>query len=232
MLMMNMIMNTKTRKKFKFKKTFWLQTNAETVNNILTNDAHWVVINMNDTFYYACADLSEINAEDFVQLLPYRKKYGFDAFIAYEAIKRGHDPKIDQNNTKNMQKVKKILLDKMEKDEEFLFDLNYEIRKQKKETEEFGSKLIYKRYDKIVDGENCYRIKCFPEANEELYGVGFSVSLAIQDLRNKIRKQNNFKQFAEEVGPPPVSLLAIPAKTTNKYNLLKKITKIFTKKEK
>lgn len=67
--------------------------NPETAKKILL-DAHAVVINMNDTFYYACADSAAIDSCDLADLLPVFEKYEWWAFVAYEAIRRGHNPQI------------------------------------------------------------------------------------------------------------------------------------------
>lgn len=48
--------------------------------------------NLNDTFYWACADVGEVQADDVPKLVPVYHKYGSDTLVAYEAIVRGHDP--------------------------------------------------------------------------------------------------------------------------------------------
>jgi len=61
---------------------------------LILDSCHAVAINLNDTFYYACADSACIDMDELGDLDPVLTKYGFDAFVAYEAIKRGHDPQI------------------------------------------------------------------------------------------------------------------------------------------
>lgn len=70
---------------------------TEKVLRTIFDCAGEVLINMNDVFYYASADCSSIDIADLKDLAPVIEKYGYDAFIAYEAIKRGHDPLIPQH---------------------------------------------------------------------------------------------------------------------------------------
>lgn len=64
-----------------------------TLKTVIEN-AHGVALNMNDTFYYACADSACIDIDELEDLEPVIERFGYRAFIAYEAIKRGHDPQI------------------------------------------------------------------------------------------------------------------------------------------
>ena len=74
----------------------------------LVHDSTFIFhINMNGTFYYASADGAEIDGGDMIDLLPIIQKYGDDAMVAYEAIKRGHDPQIPQRVTKEFKAAKK-----------------------------------------------------------------------------------------------------------------------------
>lgn len=101
-------------------------------------------INMNDTFHYACGDVGEINSEDALDLLPFIDIYGFDACVAYEAIKRGYDPEIPQHVSKEFLEVKQLLLTKMNEDINFLCDLNYTKRKEAKQIAKYGGILSFK----------------------------------------------------------------------------------------
>lgn len=85
---------------------------------LIFKDAHAVAINMNDTFYYACADVACIDKTELEDLEPIVDKYGFDSFIAYEAIKRGHDP-LDKFSSKNYKQAKNMIEKIMEKADEF-----------------------------------------------------------------------------------------------------------------
>lgn len=72
---------------------------AETLEVIWEN-CLGVAFNMNDTFYYACADSSCIDMDELADLEPVVEKFGRQAFVAYEAIKRGHDPQIPEHASK------------------------------------------------------------------------------------------------------------------------------------
>lgn len=100
-------------------------------------------INMNDTFHYACADVCELSSEDALDLLPFIQSVGFDAVLAYEAIKRGYDPEIKDYISKEFLEVKQLLMDKMAADENFLCDLNHQKKKEAKEIAEFGGILHF-----------------------------------------------------------------------------------------
>ena len=72
-----------------------------------------ITFNLNDTFYYACADGCSIYVHDLEDLEEVFNRHGFDTVIAYEAIRRGHDPKIPQVVTESYklakQQIQKIL---------------------------------------------------------------------------------------------------------------------------
>ena len=61
---------------------------------IIKDDLLAVTFNMNDTFYYASADSSTISIDDLDDLAPLVKRYGRTAVVAYEALRRGHNPQI------------------------------------------------------------------------------------------------------------------------------------------
>lgn len=90
----------------------------ETLRKIF-EDAFAVSINMNDTFYYACADSACIDVEELSDLEPVIEKYGHHAFTAYEAIKRGHDPQIPRNCGPEFQEAKAMIKDIMVKADKY-----------------------------------------------------------------------------------------------------------------
>jgi hypothetical protein len=49
-------------------------------------------LSVNDTFYYACADAEEISLKDLSLILPTWREYGYNAVIAYTALKREQPP--------------------------------------------------------------------------------------------------------------------------------------------
>lgn len=58
----------------------------------LLKGAHWIDLNMNDTFAFACADSEKFNADDFTLMVPVIAKYGQSALTAYAAIRRNAEP--------------------------------------------------------------------------------------------------------------------------------------------
>lgn len=59
--------------------------------NCFVKNQFWIVLNMNDTFGWACADAEQMPVEDLKKFLPIYKKYQHDATNAYAAVKRGCD---------------------------------------------------------------------------------------------------------------------------------------------
>lgn len=97
---------------------------------MIFENAHAIAINMNDIFYYSCADISCINIDELEDLEPVINKYGFDAFIAFEAIKRGHDPVIKTNVTSNFKSAKQMIIDIINNADEYgdFFDLRHTLK--------------------------------------------------------------------------------------------------------
>lgn len=69
--------------------------NHEKLLGLLLNASFEIKFNMNDTFYWASADRSIVMSEHLKKMLPILDKYGYYTIIAYEALKRGHDPEDD-----------------------------------------------------------------------------------------------------------------------------------------
>lgn len=88
--------------------------------------AQSVTINMNDSFYYASADSADIDIEDLKDLEPMIQVYGFEAFIAYEAIKRGHDPSVPILEPDDFKLAKSAILQAMDNPKKF-YDLRLEM---------------------------------------------------------------------------------------------------------
>lgn len=91
---------------------------------LLVESCFKMTVNLNDTFYYASADAETIEDDDSEELIPYIKKYGHDAIVAYVAIKRDHDPIIPQHITKDFKAAKKELKE-LAKDGTIFFDRWY-----------------------------------------------------------------------------------------------------------
>jgi len=83
------------------------------VFDLVKDDIFAITFNLNDTFYYACADSSTIDIEDLEDLEPVIEKYSRDAIIAYEAIKRGHDPQVPMSIDNKFKEAKQMILDLM-----------------------------------------------------------------------------------------------------------------------
>ncbi len=50
------------------------------------------VLNMNDTFGFATADVEEMDSEDFERMVPVIARHGRAALVAYAAVKRRAEP--------------------------------------------------------------------------------------------------------------------------------------------
>lgn len=57
----------------------------------IVDGADLLVLNMNDTFGFACADAEEMPTYDLKHVVPLYQQYGNDALTAYAAVKRGCD---------------------------------------------------------------------------------------------------------------------------------------------
>lgn len=77
---------------------FWLAAHAGvffTPYNEETKgwDDYWrPVINVSDTFYYACADAEGMKVSDAAELQHIFEQYGWDGIVAWVAIKRDEQP--------------------------------------------------------------------------------------------------------------------------------------------
>lgn len=58
----------------------------------LVETSFWLALNMNDVFGFGCADAENMPVEDIKHVLPLFNQYGYDALLAYAAVKRGGDP--------------------------------------------------------------------------------------------------------------------------------------------
>jgi len=74
----------------------------------LIRDCHYLILNMNDTFGYACADSEQMDASDVEEILHTYQKYGSATLIAYASVKTGDLP-IKPLRTKEFFKAKKEL---------------------------------------------------------------------------------------------------------------------------
>lgn len=158
----------------------------------LIKTCHNLVINMNDTFYYACSDTSEVPSEDALDLVPYIQFYGFNALLAYESIKRGHNPEISDYLTPEFLEVKEILIKKMQEESDFLCSLNYEKKEELEQIKEFGGKLSFKflkpSFIEKFLGQSYYNCFCYCDG-QKIKGKGKNMLEAKQDLKIKLEKR-------------------------------------------
>lgn len=158
----------------------------------LIKSCHNLTVNMNDTFHYACSDNSEIPAEDALDLVEYIQIFGFDALLAYEAIKRGYDPEIKDYISKEFLEVKQILMDKMTLDENFLCELNFLKKKEASEIKEFGGVLSFKFvppswFEKVIKRQKHYTCVC-SAWGVTTKGYGKNMNEAQNNLKLKIKR--------------------------------------------
>jgi hypothetical protein len=149
-------------------------------------------INMNDVFCFATADSCRIPADDALDLLPYIKRYGFVAIVAYEAIDRGHDPDPECFNDPNLQTVKKLLIRRMGKDKDFLINLSFKKKKEQEQIEKYGGVLQFefvKPSQKETDsGQTCMTCVC---TCNDLEGRGTNMREAELALQKAIESTKN-----------------------------------------
>ena len=123
----------------------------EEVLKQILDHAHAVAINMNDTFYYACADSSVIDVDELEDLTPVIKECGYYAFVGYEAIKRGHDPITPRGQEPKFHKAKQMIHKIMEDAEEYgeFYELRETVKMEVSKPKERKklSKLISKTKD-------------------------------------------------------------------------------------
>lgn len=78
-----------------------------------------ITFNLNDQFYYASADCTTIEMEDLNDLSSVIELYGYCALLAYESIKRGHEPQVKENITEEFKAAKNMILDLMGDDNKY-----------------------------------------------------------------------------------------------------------------
>lgn len=107
--------------------------------------------NLNDTFYWATADVGEVQADDIEKILPIYKSCGFDTLIAYEAIVRGHDPVPSiisrwDDKGENYWKAK-ALLEPMAASGQILWERWSDLEDDKQDLAQFGSKITWSSFE-------------------------------------------------------------------------------------
>lgn len=125
---------------------------------LLIKDSFELQLNMNDTFYYATADVENMQAHDVKHILPLIQKYGHDAINAYVAVIRGHDPQISKRITEGYLKSKETIKAMADKGT-ILWERWAENKERSQEEKAFGKPIEWsclKRFLHMVNkpGEN------------------------------------------------------------------------------
>jgi len=182
----------KQRKEIDFEE---INDDLKKENNILKEmikSSFSIDINLNDTFYYACADSEEIDSEDFLDLLELSKKHGsYNTINAYCSLKREkmfNEKNLIPINLKSKEEKEKFIKIKeeieleMEGDDLFC-DLAFNYEQLLKEQEEFGEK-IYWTSAKQPSG---LILQVAILQKQEIYGVGSNRYDVMNELRNKLK---------------------------------------------
>jgi hypothetical protein len=69
----------------KYTYTNWSRVNSELLVKLLCDHSFAIILNANDTFYYASADATTVDSEDIWKLLQVYAKYGDDGVLAFQA---------------------------------------------------------------------------------------------------------------------------------------------------
>lgn len=166
----------------------------------ILEDAFSVDINMNDVFYWACADAESIDPSDLELLEELCKKHGTMFTIwAYVTVKRSfEDPewliiypqqpvlKNIKKNEEDFDEVRSEVL-KLVAAEEILYDEISQKKRKEEEIAEFGEPINRRYHQKIKGLKHAY---CIAELKgKELAGIGRNMHTAIESLRVVISKR-------------------------------------------
>ena len=154
-------------------------------------------VNLNDTFYYACADSENISSDDFLDLLPIAKKYGtYKTMQAYCAVKRElftNEKNLipiwitrgDKKDKVDYKKAKEEILNHVRYfDSDLFVDLSFDLREKEKELNEFGENISWtsaKQKTGLI-------VQVASLLEQKIYGVGSCRQDAIEDLRVKLKE--------------------------------------------
>lgn len=176
-----------------------MKTNEEILKEMVAGCFN-LNVNLNDTFYYACADSENISSDDVLDLLPIAKKYGtYKTMQAYCSLKRELFTEeknlipicIKRGNKKDKsdyQKAKdEILKHVKDFDSDFFIDLSFDLREKEKELMEFGENISWtsaKQNTGLI-------IQVASLLKQKIYGVGSCRRDAIEDLKSKLKEKRN-----------------------------------------
>lgn len=183
---------------FNKKKEKVIKTNEEILKEMIEG-CFTVEVNLNDTFYYACADGEEVCADDFLDLLPFCKEYGtYKTIHAYCALKRellGNEKDLvpiwiergSRQDKKEYNKVKELILESIRKDEDSFIELSFELEEKEKELEEFGENISWTS----AQQKTGLVLQVASLLNKKIYGIGSCRRDAIDDLKLKLKEMEN-----------------------------------------
>lgn len=80
------------------------------LRSFLEENVFFILLGANDTFAYACADITQMCVEDLDKALELYEKYGCDGVIAFQAHIRKADP-LRQLQTEKYKEARKLLKD-------------------------------------------------------------------------------------------------------------------------
>lgn len=134
-------------------------TELESYKSIV-NSCFKLQVNLNDTFYWATADIGEIDSCDISKILHIYQQCGRDTLVAYEAIIRGHDP--DPSLMKRWKKGTadfyraKAMLQPLADTGKIMFERWYDLQEKKIEHSLFNGQEIIWEKDRVSLPDGTY----------------------------------------------------------------------------
>ena len=171
-----------------------MKTNEEILKEMI-GSCFSLDINLNDTFYYACADTEEICTEDFLDLLEVAKEHGtYNTITAYAAVKREllNDEKnlspiwLKRKDKKDYFAAKDKILNKVKEDNDLFVELSFDYNEKQKEESEFGEPIYWSS-----SKQNNLILQVASLPKKKIYGVGSCRYDAENDLRKKFKEKEN-----------------------------------------
>lgn len=184
----------------------------EEAMEMLINGAFRLSLNLNDTFFWACADAEEIDAEDSLDLVKYIQKYDYFAIEAFVSAKREllqegiMHPMLMQDNYKKyfgddvLEKRKLYIQARAEIMQAIISgtefgDVGYEYKKIKDDEQEFGERVKWKSVQ--LEGQKYYTQIAYL-SKMGISGTGFSMNDARANLRREYDRLKSEKEKKNE----------------------------------
>lgn len=163
-----------------------MKTKEEALLELIKSSFH-ITINLNDCFYWACSDSSEIDGDDVEDLIPYIQEYGvFEVVMAYESIKRRDNPEHKEFLTKTFFKLKKEFYEKMNTNSNFLPSLNYQYKKENDQIKKYGGILDFRFEDPTPEqkANGQHYLNCIVSVRgKKTQGIGSNMMEAEENLK-------------------------------------------------